>query len=77
MVSKFVHAKRREDVLYALDHGWEYTGIARGHLQFEHPDTKIRLKLPGTPGSSRCGMKNTIAQIRKLTPEGARTCGTS
>jgi predicted RNA binding protein YcfA (HicA-like mRNA interferase family) len=76
MARKLGRAKRREDVIYALDNGWEYVGVSGGHLKFRHPDTGIPLMITSSPSEYR-GLKNKISWIKKLTPNGERSCGTS
>lgn len=62
------HARNRKDILYAEQMGWRYvTTSGRNHLVFEHPGTRAKLRLPGTPSEYR-SCANDIANIRRLTP---------
>jgi hypothetical protein len=59
---------KRIDVSEALKLGWVYDGHSgTGHLQFRHPGSKVRLKLPCSPSEYR-GLRNAITRIRKMTP---------
>jgi predicted RNA binding protein YcfA (HicA-like mRNA interferase family) len=67
-MAKRPYDRKRADVKFAIEMGWEFCGFAgSGHLQFRHPKVAVRLIMPATPSEGR-GARNSIAWVKRNTP---------
>lgn len=71
MGNKLHFDRKRKDIAFALERGWEYIRHSgSGHLIFKHPGGGPQLVLSGSQGGGR-GDRNGIAWIKKNTPREA------
>lgn len=67
-MSRKSYDAKRPDIAFAIHMGWEFCGrTGSGHLQFSHPQVKVKLVMANTPSEFR-SCKNSISWIRRNTP---------
>lgn len=62
--------RKRPDVKWALENGWEFVRISGGgHLVFRHPQVQMQAVVSSTMSDGRRGPQKSLSWFKRNTPQ--------